>query len=128
MQWMENLIRSLTTKKYIFLLIAVTIFLAGCENTDEKWEKTDLRFIELSKHGDGYMGPVAIFASDSEKTYYEMSISSYEYNNWEMKEEDILKDVYIRENVLDFFAYTYKAKINGKKEDLKRLDYYFEKK
>lgn len=61
-------------------VLLLSILTACNESPEEKFKKVELNFLELQRDGeDAY----AYYEAPKDKSYYKISISSYQYNNWE---------------------------------------------
>lgn len=75
----------------MILGLSSLFFLSGCEEEEEKISAT---FLQLEKQDDG---AYAILADDTNKVYYKMTISSYEYNHWNIEENTLLENLAVKE-------------------------------
>ena len=71
-------------RKIIIAVALITALLSGCTEREKK--DLELEFIEV-KIGT-YDYPYLVFVSHEEKAYFKMYITSYEYNNLELKKGD----------------------------------------
>lgn len=75
----------------MILGLSSLFFLSGCE---EEEEKISVTFLQLEKQDDG---AYAILADDTNKVYYKMTITSYEYNHWNIEENTLLENLAVKE-------------------------------
>lgn len=78
----------------MILGLSSLFFLSGCEEEEEKEEKISATFLQLEKQDDE---AYAILADDTNKVYYKMMITSYEYNHWNIEENTLLEDLAVKE-------------------------------
>lgn len=78
----------------MILGLSSLFFLSGCEEEEEKEEKISVTFLQLEKQDDG---AYAILADDTNKVYYKMTITSYEYNHWNIEENTLLENLAVKE-------------------------------
>lgn len=77
----------------MILGLSSLFFLSGCEEEEEKEEKISATFLQLEKQDDG---AYAILVDDTNKVYYKMTISSYEYNHWNIEENTLLENLAVK--------------------------------
>ena len=111
----------------MILGLSSLFFLSGCEEEEEKEEKISATFLQLEKQDDG---AYAILADDTNKVYYKMTISSYEYNHWNIEENTLLENLAVKEDSTISFPLSIipfkKIKIDNKWYTIDEFDYFEE--
>lgn len=105
--------------KMAFLILSLIFLLGGC--MEVKTEKIELTYVDLNRNDND---TTAIYESSSKKKYYEIEISSYEYNHWPLKPGDTIQVIKEVEPISFLRIGEFNGKLNGKDIELIETTYF----